>query len=93
MTEEKLTIEDFEEKTLEESTTSYFSYSEGDFEICLESLFDRNYAVGIYDDSRWLLAEKKFTNLQSPSKEDALEMAVRLANELRDFYKHNNIID
>lgn len=92
MEDTKITIEDFVTERTDRGLY-YLVYKEGDIRICLEAGFDRNYDVSIYDDSDYLLAERKNTNLYKPSPDEAKEAGVRLANELLDDYKKNNIIE
>ena len=89
----KLTIKDFEKmESGAGMPVTYRHYTGNLRQVCLEPCLD-GYCVGVYDDSEWLIGEKKCTNLPNNLEGGglkfgeeahplALEKAIEIANEM-----------
>jgi len=86
----KLTLGSFKREGLAGSFGHYFTFTDGKYEVCLESCLN-GYDVAIYDMNKNLIGEKECTNIEgmlemqimagfSMGSGEALTKAVEIAN-------------
>src|SRR3989304_6839056 len=87
----KLTLGSFKREGSVGSFAHYFTYTDGKYEVCLESCLN-GYDVAIYDVNKDLVGEKECTNIEgmlemqiipgfSMGTGEALEKALKIANK------------